>query len=112
MKKTKEKKHRAYDEWLIESLEDPEEARLYLQAAFDEYKVDNDLDVLLQAIWAYAKAQGVSDLAKKSKINRQNLYRVFTGERNPRWKTMQSIIKGVGFELSFQPLADTRTSKR
>ncbi len=97
------KKLRNYDEWLIESLEDPEEARLYLRAAFEEYEKDQDLDILMHSIWAYAKSQGVSDLAKKTKINRQNLYRIFSGERNPRWKTMESIIQGVGFKLSFHP---------
>lgn len=101
------RKLRNYEEWLIESLKDPKEAHLYLKAAFEEYENDRDLDILLHSIWAYAKAQGVSDLAKKSKINRQNLYRIFTGERNPRFKTMESIAKGVGFEVSFQPQSDS-----
>lgn len=111
MKKTKEKrKLRNYDEWLIKSLEDPEEAQLYLQAAFEEYRKDRDLDILMHSIWAYAKAQGVSNLAKKSKINRQNLYRIFSGERNPRFKTVESLAKGVGFELSFSP--EIRSSRK
>ncbi len=101
--KNKKKLRNYYDEWLIESLQDPKEAHLYLKAAFEEYEKDRDLDILIHSIWAYAKAQGVSDLAKKSKINRQNLYRIFSGERNPRFKTLESIIRGVGFELSFQP---------
>lgn len=100
----RKRKERTYDVWLIESLKDPKEAHLYLKAAFEEYEKDKDLDILLHSIWAYAKAQGVSDLAKKSNINRQNLYRVFTGERNPRFKTIESIVKGVGFEVSFQPV--------
>ncbi len=99
----KKKKLRRYDEWLIESLKDSEEAQLYLKAAFEEYEKDHDLDILLHSIWAYAKAQGISDFAKKSKINRQNLYRIFTGERNPRFKTIESIVKGVGFKLTFTP---------
>ena len=99
----KKKKLRNYDEWLIESLKDPEEAKLYLKAAFEEYEKDKDLEILLHSIWAYAKAQGVSDLARKSKINRQNLYRIFSGQRNPRFKTMESIVRGVGFKVSFSP---------
>lgn len=103
----KKKKLRCYDEWLIESLKNSEEAQLYLKAAFEEYEKDQDLDILLHSIWAYAKAQGISDLAKKSKINRQNLYRLFTGERNPRFKTMESIVRGVGFKLAFIPEPDS-----
>ena len=104
----RKKKLRNYDEWLIESLKDPKEAKLYLKAAFEEYDKDKDLDILLHSIWAYAKAQGVSDLAKKSNINRQNLYRLFKAERNPRFKTMESIAKGVGFEVGFHPIQSFR----
>lgn len=31
-----------YDEWLIERLKEPEEARAYWEAAFEAYKEDND----------------------------------------------------------------------
>ncbi len=109
MKTIKKKRTlRNYDEWLVESLKDPNEAMLYLKAAFEEYEKDRDLDILLHSIWAYAKAQGISDLAKRSNINRQNLYRIFTGERNPRFKTMESIARGVGFEVAFQPIHSSR----
>jgi len=105
----KDKKLRCYDEWLVESLKNSEEAQLYLKAAFEEYEKDYDLDILLHSIWAYAKAQGISNLARKSKINRQNLYRIFSGERNPRFKTMESIARGVGFKLAFIPeISSTR----
>lgn len=103
MVKTK-KEYRSYDEVLVEKLQnDPELAQIFLQDAFEEYKMDNDLKVLMYAIWAYGKAHGINELAKKSKMNRQKLYRTFTRENEPSWKTMESLIKGVGFEISFQP---------
>jgi probable addiction module antidote protein len=97
---------RSYREYLIEELQDPEEAQAYLNAAFEEYESDKHLEALMLALHTVAQAQGgLSLLAKKSQINRQNLYKIFAGKRSPKWETMEAILHGLGFKLSLEPLS-------
>ena len=56
-----------YDEWLIEQLRDPEEALSYLEAAIEEYSVDNDFIALRYATLNCFRAQ-YSLLRPKSPI--------------------------------------------
>ncbi len=56
------RKYRAHNEYLNESLRDPKEAALYLNAAAEE----NDPSLLLVALAQVAKAHGVSRMAKRA----------------------------------------------
>ena len=56
-----------YDEWLIEQLRDPDEALSYLEAAIEEYSVDNDFIALRYATLNFFRAQ-YSLLRPKSPI--------------------------------------------
>ena len=62
-----------YQEELIDSLQDPKEARAYLNAALD----DDDPHVFLLALKNVLEAQNgtMATLAKKSQLNRESLYR-------------------------------------
>ncbi len=46
-----------YEEWLLNSLRDKEEAATYLQVALKEYQKDNDVECLLLALRHVANAQ-------------------------------------------------------
>jgi len=41
---------RDYQEALLETLKDPEEAKVYLEVALEEYEQDNDKEALLLAL--------------------------------------------------------------
>ena len=41
---------RDYQEALLEALKDPEEAKVYLEVALEEYEQDNDKEALLLAL--------------------------------------------------------------
>lgn len=98
------KRTKSYHEELIKSLRDPKEAFIYLQVALDEYQEDNDAEALLVALRNVAEARGgLSKLAKKTHLNRQNLYKVLSKAGNPRLDTFGLILKGLGFHLSIQP---------
>ena len=102
---------RTYNEYLIQSLQDPEEAQAYLAAALEEYNNDRDLTALMFALQALAYAQGgLASLAEKAQVNRQNLYRIFSGKRSPKWETMEAILHGLGFKISIELL--DRSTKR
>jgi probable addiction module antidote protein len=93
-------KTRKFDKYLIESLKDPKEASAYLNIALEEYEKDGDIEAFLLTLRDIADARGgISDLAKKSKLNRQNLYRILSGGGNPTISTLGNILHGLGFRL-------------
>lgn len=97
------KKPRAFNEYLKESLSDPKEARAYLNVALEEYEKDHDFEAFLYALRDVAEARGgISRLAKKIKLNRQNLYRALSDQGNPRLDTLSVILSGLDLRLSVE----------
>lgn len=96
-----------YQEELIKSLRDPEQAISYLKVALEEYEQDGDSEFFLLALRNIAEAQGgISALARKTHLNRQNLYRALSGKGNPTFLTLEAIMHGLGFRLSVEPLGN------
>lgn len=105
MKDLMKKNTADYHEYLIASLRDPQEAIAYLRVALEEYEQDGDNEVFLLALRNVAEARGgISMLAKKTHLNRQNLYRTLSGKGNPTFQTLDAILHALGFRLSVEPL--------
>lgn len=47
----------SYEEWLIESLRNKDEAIIYIKVAIEEYQKDKDMKSLLLALTHFIKAQ-------------------------------------------------------
>jgi probable addiction module antidote protein len=91
---------RSYKDHLIESLKKPVEASAYLQAALQ----DGDPKVFLEALKNVALALGgVSQLAKKTKLNRETLYKTLSKKGNPALTTLHSILAALGLEITITP---------
>jgi probable addiction module antidote protein len=104
------RKMRKYRDYLIETLQDPEEATAYLQVALEEYQADHDTTALLIALRTVAEAQGgLSELARRTHLNRQNLYRTLSSNGNPKLNTLGTILNGLGYRLSVEPLEGEMT---
>jgi DNA-binding phage protein len=104
-------KYRTFDQYLIEELKDYKieelkdrsEAKSFLKAAIEEYNKDGDHQTLMLALRIVVESQGgVASLVEGSRFNRQNLYKILTGKTIPRFDTILSIIKGLGFELDIK----------
>lgn len=94
----------SYHDELIESLKKPKEADLYLRVAMEEYQEDGDAEALLIALRNIVEARGgMSWLARKTHLNRQNLYNVLSKKGNPTLDTFGLILKGLGYRLAIQP---------
>lgn len=105
------RKTRKFNNYLIESLKNQKEASAYLNVALEEYKKDNDTEAFLLALRDVAEAQGgLSYLAKKTKLNRQNLYRALSGKGNPQFATLGVILDGLGFHLAIKPIIHRQMS--
>jgi len=94
MKKVTEK----YENNLKEDLLDPVEAAEYLNAALE----DGSLKVFLMALKDVANAKGISEIARETKLNRENLYRILSTQGNPKLKSLNSVLHSVGLKLSVE----------
>jgi probable addiction module antidote protein len=93
------------DDIVIETLKNPEKARLYLEVAIEEFEADGDKEHFLLALRNVAEAQGgIGALAERTDMNRQHLYRVLSKNGNPRLDKIGAILHGLGFRLSVVPL--------
>ncbi len=91
------KKSKAYQPDLIESLRDTGEAEEYLNAALEE----GDPELFLLALRNVAEAQGgVAQLAEKTKLNRESLYKMLSGRGNPELRSLDALLHALGFRLA------------
>ena len=94
---------RFFKDVLIEDLQDPESAKAYLRVALEEYEKDKDSEAFLLALRDVAEAKGgLSKLAERSHLNRQNLYKALSSKGNPKFNTVETILHGLGFRLSIE----------
>lgn len=95
----------SFHDLLVESLKSPEKSKDYLNIALDEYQEDGDAEAFLFALRNVAEARGgIGVLAKKTDLNRQNLYHTLSHKGNPRLNTLGLILKGLGFHLAVERL--------
>ena len=85
-----------YVEGLKEALKDPDEAAAYLNAALE----DGSQEVFLMALRDVAEARGISNIARQSKLNRENLYRILSTKGNPKLESLRSVLYSLGLKLA------------
>lgn len=87
---------RSYKEFLLERLQDPEEAAAYLNAALE----DEDSRVFLVALRNVTEAQGgMSKLSDETQLSRGSLYRTLSTEGNPRLSSLRSVLNTFGLTI-------------
>jgi probable addiction module antidote protein len=97
----------------IEALKSPEVAIAYLQKALERFAAEGDAKTFLAALRKLTKAQGgMTALSRRTGINRQNLYRTFASTGNPKFKSLGTILKGLGYNLAIQPVQQTEKIKQ
>lgn len=87
-----------YENNLRKDLLDPVEAAEYLNAAL----ADGSQEVFLMALKDVANAKGISEVARETKLNRENLYRILSIQGNPKLKSLSSVLHSVGLKLSVE----------
>lgn len=85
-----------YHESLLQALQDPQEAAAYLTAALDE----GDSATFLLALRNVADARGMSTLAAKVQLNRENLYRMLSEHGNPQLDSLRALLDALDLRLA------------
>jgi len=83
---------------ISEYLDSPEMIQEYINAAIEE----GDADLLRLVLGDVAKAQGMTEIAKKSNLSRQNLYKAFSANGSPKLDTVQKVLQSLGLKLKVE----------
>src|SRR5665648_225875 len=98
----------SYQDYLLESLSDPEEAAGYLNAALE----GGDLDVFLLALRNVVQAKGgIAKLAEKTHKSRTSLYKTLAQKGNPHLKNTNEILSAMGMHLTVLPNSRIQDNK-
>ncbi len=82
-----------------EYLETTEDMAAYLEAALE----DGDPRVVVHALGTIARARGMSQIARKTGLGRESLYKALSPEGNPEFATMLKVIQALGIKLHAGP---------
>jgi probable addiction module antidote protein len=87
---------KTYRESLLQALQDAPEAAEYLTAALEE----GDSAVFVLALRDVADARGISTLAAKAQLNRENLYRMLSEYGNPQLDSLTALLDSFDLRLA------------
>ncbi len=82
---------------VTDHLHTEEDARLYLEAAFEEDLGDGRL--IRAALSDIARARDMSQLAREVGMTREGLHKALSENGNPNFDTMMKIIRALGMRL-------------
>jgi probable addiction module antidote protein len=80
-------------------LDSPEMVAAYLTEAFES----DDPSAIAMAIGAVARSHGMSAIAEKAGLSRENLYRALGGDAKPEFATVVKVLRALGIDLIAQP---------
>jgi len=77
-------------------LDNPEMMKEYLQIMLEE----NGIDGFQRALGDIAKAQGMSEIARKTNLSRQNLYKALDHGSSPKFETVKKVVEALGCKIA------------
>ena len=90
----------SYHDDLLRRLKNQKYAVGYLNACLEE----GDEAAFLLAVRDVAQVHGgLGQLAKKTHLNREHLFRMLSKNGNPRLHSLRQLIEALGFKLVLQP---------
>ena len=92
-------KTKLYNWNVKDALKTPEDRAAYIEAAMAE----NDPEFLTVALGDVAKAEGMSKIARKANVTRENLYRAFSPDGNPTMATVMRVLDALGLTIRVSP---------
>lgn len=66
--------------------------------------------MLAVALGNVAKAKEMSEIARKTGLSRQNLYKALTPGASPKLETIKKVVEALGFRLSIDKAEDVAHS--
>ena len=73
-----------------------------IAAYLEAYLEDGTPEEWRHALDTVARSHGMSDLAKRSGISRQGIYKALGEDGNPSFETIRSILSAMGLRLTVE----------
>jgi probable addiction module antidote protein len=83
---------------VVDYLETEKDIAGYLTAVLE----DGDPALFVAAIGDIARAKGMGEIARKSGVTREALYRALKIEARPRFETVSKVVHALGMKLAVQ----------
>lgn len=80
----------------VEYLQSDAEIAHYLTEAYE----DQDPAVFIIALGHVVRSKGVSTMADKTGLNRESLYKAFSGKAQPKWDTVHKLLHALGIHMT------------
>jgi probable addiction module antidote protein len=86
-----------HDEWLIKQLQNAEFAAEFINAASE----DEDPKTYLTALRLVVEARGgIKEVAEKTNLSKESLYRTLSARGNPTIKTLFAVLNATGLKMA------------
>ncbi|MEW6115117.1 MAG: addiction module antidote protein [Thermodesulfobacteriota bacterium] len=82
-----------------EHLETEEDMAVYLEAALEK----GDPALVAAALGDIARAKGMAQIARKTGLGRESLYKALSPEGNPEFATVLKVVRALGLRLHATP---------
>ena len=93
---------------MAEQLRDEEDIAIYLNLVLE----DGDTDEFIHALGHVAKARGMSQIARKTGLGRESLYKALTPGAKPRFDTIQKVLKAMDISLAAHHIDSTSNAAK
>ncbi len=81
----------------------PADAAAYLEAVLEES--GDDPAAVARALGTIARSRNFSELARKTGMSREGLYKALTAESNPSFATISKVATALGLRIEFHAVA-------
>jgi probable addiction module antidote protein len=78
------------------ALVDDEEIAAFMADAFET----GDAAFIAKALGVVARAKGMTEIARKTGLSREQLYRSFSEQGNPTLKTTLAVMRALGVDIT------------
>lgn len=83
-----------------EHLETADDIAAYLEAAFE----DGDPTLINHALGVVARAKGMTEIAQRTGMGRQSLYKALSADGRPEFRTVMNVVRALGLKLTVTPI--------
>jgi probable addiction module antidote protein len=80
----------------VDHLDTPEDIASYLEAVFE----DDDPDLISHALGAVARSKGMTEIARRTGLGRQSLYKALSPGGHPEFATVLKVVRALGLKLT------------
>lgn len=88
---------------IAEYLDDEEMIAAYLNDAMETANEQGSASALNIALGNVARARGMSEIARRSGLSRESLYKALASEAQPRFDTIQRVFASMNMKITLVP---------